>query len=59
MSDINNKVDFNNEKTPLISFEDTGDELCDKTEIRIGRAVHRRNDRDIEVFHVFANFSGE
>jgi hypothetical protein len=54
VSDINNRADFSND-TPLISLDDTKDVLSTYTEIRVARAVHMRNNLEVEVLHIVCN----
>lgn len=54
MLDINNKPDFL-PLSPLISFNEFDD--FEATEIRVGRATHKRSGKIVEVIHMFVNFS--
>lgn len=53
---LNDKKDFS-KQCPILSFEDTGTDVIDKTEIRVGRAIHTKSGRDVELLHIFANFN--
>lgn len=55
VSDLNSKPDFSS-TCPLKLFEDTEKDLVTKADFRIGRAIHIRNGREIEIMHLFVNF---
>lgn len=54
MSSINEHDCFSDD-IPQVSFTDTEQEIVDLTEIRVGRGVYRRSNRDVEVLHVVCN----
>ncbi len=50
---LNSKPDFDKATCPIVSFDDT--KISDKSEIKIGLAKHRREDKLVKVYHVFIN----
>lgn len=54
MQSLNNKKGFRNEY-PLISFIDTGKSAI--TDIKVGLAIHQRENMPIQVYHIFVNMS--
>ena len=53
VSELNGKPSFRAEY-PLIKFEEKP-EISDKSSIKIGKAIHRREGSVIEIYHVFIN----
>lgn len=56
MENLNEKKGFS-KKYPLLRFEDTGERFSDKTDVRVGIARHERQERIVEVCHIFINMS--
>ena len=54
INNINSKTDFSS-SIPQKVFSDTLEEISTFTDIRVARAIHDRNGRDIEVYHIVCN----
>ncbi|HRG73921.1 MAG TPA: hypothetical protein PLX69_05120 [Leptospiraceae bacterium] len=52
VTNLNANPNFKKENL-LISFYDTMNQYSKVEGVRVGRGVHRRNDRELEVFHIF------
>ncbi|WP_287601834.1 hypothetical protein [Thiothrix sp.] len=52
---INDKSNFSKE-TPLVLFEDTNSDVIDLTGIRVGRSIHTKDGREVEVYHIVCKF---
>ncbi len=55
MNDLNNKSDFEDEKSQLFTFREITD-MHDFVDIRVALSTHKREDKEVEVMHFFCNF---
>jgi GTPase SAR1 family protein len=56
MKNLNEKEGFS-KRYRLLKFEDTGERYSDKANVRVGIALHEREERIVEVCHIFINMS--
>lgn len=54
MENINEHSNFRG-SIPQISFVDTGKDISNYTDLRIGRGIYSRSGRDIQVYHIVCN----
>lgn len=55
---VNSKSNFSDE-SPLLKFEDTGDQISKVTGIRVGVSIHEKDGLDVRVYHIVCKFYSE